>query len=424
MFKWQRIGAIFTKLFGGRAPKTSSFTPQLEALESREVLSTSFGLKQVLTSGSGPVSVAVGDFTSDGRKDLIIANEYDGTMTLFKGRGAGLFGRGHDIASGLSFPSAVVAGHFDADSFLDFAVTDTGTNQIKFFHGDGTGSFSSGQGDTIGSGPGGESLPRALAKGDFNEDGHDDLVVANFHGKSVSVFLSSADGTSYTRLDLPTLPSDSPLQSSSLSVSVADFNNDNHLDFVVGFMGGFKVFLGTGGDTFTEQTAQSTSSFNGPIFAVGDFDRDGNQDIALIADFGLVQSSIQIRFGDGSGGFSETHEVLISPRVAVVASVVVCDFNQDGNDDLAITTNRLRRGTGILGRGQLLLIPGKGDGSFQPVQYYTMPLLPGGLAVSDLDRDGRPDIVVTINGNLLEPDHRVLILKSEPPPAVRGWFGR
>ena len=63
--------------------------------------------------------------------------------------------------------------------------------------------------------------------------------------------------------------------------------------------------------------------------AIGDFNNDGNQDLASAnasADF------VAIRLGDGLGGFAGTTIISVGDRSRFV---VIGDFNNDGNQDFA-----------------------------------------------------------------------------------------
>jgi len=67
-------------------------------------------------------------------------------------------------------------------------------------------------------------------------------------------------------------------------------------------------------------------------------------------------------------------------------SVVVADFNGDGNADLAV---------GNAADNTVSVLLGKGDGTFQPKVDYPTARAPGVLAVGDFNGDGKPDLVVT-----------------------------
>ncbi len=65
------------------------------------------------------------------------------------------------------------------------------------------------------------------------------------------------------------------------------------------------------------------------------------------------------------------------------------DLNADGIADLAVANNTGNRD------GSVSLLMGVGDGSFEATTSLATGRGPVGLAIGDLDRDGRPDIVVT-----------------------------
>ncbi len=70
--------------------------------------------------------------------------------------------------------------------------------------------------------------------------------------------------------------------------------------------------------------------------------------------------------------------------------VAAGDFNHDGANDLAVTCVEALCGGGI----QVLM--GKGDGTFSSATIYPIPNCPeDGLAIADLNGDGKLDIVVS-----------------------------
>jgi len=151
------------------------------------------------------------------------------------------------------------------------------------------------------------AAPVSVATGDLNGDGKLDLVVTNSADNTVSVLLGKVDGTFASPVKYPTgiYPA---------SVAIGDFNGDGNLDFVVTnencvLVGGgqtiscqagtVSIFLGNGDGTFQPKVDYSTSS--GPAsVAVGDFNGDGNLDLAVA---NLADGTVSIFLGNGDGTF-------------------------------------------------------------------------------------------------------------------------
>src|SRR5215467_8642720 len=133
-----------------------------------------------------------------------------------------------------------------------------------------------------------------------------------------------------------------PLAPSPSSIATADFNNDGKLDLVVGDSRSFAVFLGDGNGNFalSFRPLFGAAFFSGPrAVAVGDFNGDGNADVALAFSLDLVNNdptNIVIFLGDGSGRFTE-----LSNQAIVVGGrghpiLAAGDFDGDGILDLAV----------------------------------------------------------------------------------------
>jgi hypothetical protein len=83
----------------------------------------SFGAKTDFGTGSGPFSVAVGDFNGDGKLDLAVANSDFGsnTVSILLGTGTGSFGANSDFGTG-SGPSSVAVGDFNGEGKSELEV--------------------------------------------------------------------------------------------------------------------------------------------------------------------------------------------------------------------------------------------------------------------------------------------------------------
>ncbi len=234
--------------------------------------------------------------------------------------------------------------------------------------------------------------PLAIATGDFNHDHNLDLVVANSGSSSLSIFLGNGDGTFTGPANLPITspPGSSGGTAAPLSVAVADFDGDGIPDLIVSFAGSADLQLlhGNGDGSFQFLANIPLSGVSSPpaipivpqVVAV-DFNQDGKPDLA-VATF----SGIQILLNDGSGNFTLKSTVLAGQATQNFA---VADFNLDGHLDLAVNVFSGNS-------GNVLVVLGNGDGTFQPAASIPLtPKTPIGIAASDLNRDGRPDIVVS-----------------------------
>jgi hypothetical protein len=272
------------------------------------------------------MSVAVADFNGDGFPDLAIANSGGNNVTVLLGNGSG----GFTAASGSPFsagnsPQSVAVGDFNNDGHPDLAVADHMANQVTVLLGNGSGGFTTDTSSPFAVGGG----PVSVAVGDFNGDGNADLAVANYGG-GVTVLLGNGSGGF-------TAASGSPFSAGSgpQSVAVADFNGDGFPDLAVADTNGnnVTVLLGNGSGGFTAASGSPFSTGNSPqSVAVGDFNGDGYPDIAT-ANAG--DNNVTVLLGDGSGGFTAATG---SPFSAgnTPESLAVGDFNGVGLPGLAI----------------------------------------------------------------------------------------
>jgi hypothetical protein len=168
-----------------------------------------------------------------------------------------------------------------------------------------------------------------------------------------------------------------------LSVAVADFNEDGTLDLAVAnsISDNVSVMLGNGDGTFQPAVDYVTGTSPYSV-AVSDFNRDGAADLAVANNGGATDGNVSVLLGNGDGTFQTAIGVPAGRRPH---SVAVGDFNRDGATDLAVADAR---------SNTVLVLLGNGDGTFQPELTFGTGSGPFSIAVGDLNGDTVPDLAV------------------------------
>src|SRR5579871_6595441 len=362
-----------------------SYPLRVEALENRTLLS--FLPPVSYPVGAFPSSGAMGDFNGDRHLDLAVANEgfsegrIPGSVSVLLGDGDGTLQTAQSYAVG-SDPVSVAVGDFNGDGHLDIVVANHGTypsysdTGVSVLLGNGDGTFQAAQDNAVSSGA------SYVAVADFDGDGKLDLALTSFYPVDmVNILLGNGDGTFHTGQSYPVgaFPS---------SVAVGDFNGDRHLDLAVAnySSGTVSVLPGNGDGTF--QTTQDYA-VGGNVLSVvvGDFDGDGHFDLAVankgVSDYG-IPGNVSVLLGNGDGIFR-------APQSYTAGfgsdSVAVGDFDGDGHLDLVVAN-------GYSPDSTVSILLGNGDGTFGAARSFAAGYGPSSVAVGDFNADGFPDLAV------------------------------
>jgi hypothetical protein len=261
-----------------------------------------FGSPIVSDTVVGVSRMLVADFNGDGKLDLAVL--FQGTTTIFLGRGDGTFFQQQVFRSP---SSAMATGDFNRDGNLDLVVT--GNRSVSVYLGKGDGTFTLSQ--TLNDGSGGPAV------GDFNGDGYLDLAVAV--GGNVDIYLGNGDGTfqsggGYSQLYPGT------------ALAAVDVNEDGKLDLV---SSGFSVLLGNGDGTFTSAGGFNLSDqYSSCGVIIGDF--NGDQKVDVLVGNTEGSGTFQLLLGNYNGTFQSPLVFPVGPYTYVGAG----DFNGDGALDI------------------------------------------------------------------------------------------
>jgi YVTN family beta-propeller protein len=340
--------------------------------------------------GSGPEAMVAGDFAGDGRTDLaVVANagfvfgRYGGgggTVSVLLGNGDGTFQPQVTYAVG-NLPNAIVAGYFNGEGRMDLAVVNfsggggiRGGGTVSVLLGNGDGTFQPQVPAASAAVPG----PGSVVAGDFTGNGRTDLAVADGVGNEVSILLANGDGTFQP-------PVTYAVGSYPDAIVASDFNGDGRIDLAVAnaFSNTVSVLLGNGDGTFQPQVTYAVGNLPDAIVA-GYFNGDGRMDLAVAnASLGVGGGgTVSVLLGNGDGTFQPqvTYAVGDDPN-----AIVAADFTGDGHTDLAVTN---------LFSDTVSVLLGNGDGTFQPQVTYAVGGFPTGIVAGDFTGDGRTNLAV------------------------------
>jgi hypothetical protein len=336
-------------------------------LEERTLLSFTSSL-DFSAGSSSPRSLVVADFNHDGRPDIAVANGTTPAISVLFGNGAGTLQAPASYANDVSADTYLTAADFTGDGIPDLAYTTSVDTVIRLNNGDGT------FGPATHLGLGGS----AIATGDFNHDGHPDLLIATPGQASVSVLLGTGTGTFQS-------PITSTIDNPALSFQLSDLNRDGIPDVVVMTRAGtVGALIGRGDGSFQYVGISTTAWSVGSGAAVADFNGDGIPDLAVALPYNssMAHYPVGLMLGKGDGTFQApvSFNSDISPDHLLAA-----DLNGDGHVDLAVAGGR---------SNDVGLFLGQGDGTFTAGSSYAVGGGVDSLAAVDLNHDGRSDLAV------------------------------
>jgi hypothetical protein len=241
--------------------------------------------------------------------------------------------------------------------------------------------------------PGVGNSPNSVAIGDVNKDGIPDLVVANAGDNTVSVLLGNGDGT-FTAAAHSPFGATSGVGNVPVSVAIGDVNRDGNPDLVVANNsdGTVSVLFGDGAGNFTADSNGPFSVGTPPqCVALADMNLDGCLDL-VTANYNAT-GNVALLLGDGTGHFAGApNSPFQGGGILQPSYLAIGDLNRDGKPDVVVAN----------GSNSLTVLLGDGAGNLTPTSAspISISIAPSWVAIGDLNRDGSPDVVAVGGSNL------------------------
>jgi hypothetical protein len=410
--------------------------------------------------GSG---VALFDYDNDGRLDIFLVNGAPisdptplGTIPrktdpkywhrLYHQKPDGTFEDVTERAGvqGLGYGFGVAVGDYDNDGFEDLFVTEYGGNRL--YHNNGNGTFTD---VTEKAGVGGSGWSTSAAWVDLDNDGLLDLVVLRYVQWDFEDRLCMVNGTIQTYCRPDSFQPIAPLvyhnngdgtftevsrqiglskPGKGLGIAIADYDRDGHIDIYVAndSMPGF-LYHNKGNGTFEEVAllagvgvTESGRTYAGMGVDFADYNNDGLPDLA-VADLALETYALYENVGKGFFQYATDSSGLgnITMQHSGMGLRFI-DYDNDGRKDLLVSQGHVMDTVDLINpnlhyREPLLLARNTGKGfvdvSAMSGEIFHQAWAGRGLAVGDINNDGRMDAVVSTSEG---PAHVILNETATP----------
>ena len=269
-------------------------------------------------------TVKLADMDGDGDLDIVQASDKQENQIYFND-GTGQFGPAHLFGDIQSNTRNIEIADLNGDGALDILEICRGTPNLLFIN-DGAGHFHGmGQSDIAPPVTFGDLSDRTLSVkvADMNDDGQVDLILANRDGGQNKILLGRAN------LQFgPAIPFGSG-EDDTRGLVVVDMNNDGRPDIVTANIGEANgVILNKGNGVF--DPSQRFGSDTGRSYAILAHDLDGDEDMDIIV--ANVADKNRVFLNDGTGQLSLLAEIGLAEHKTYALGVG--DINGDGLPDI------------------------------------------------------------------------------------------
>ncbi len=372
------------------------FDPGVDApIADREVYldATNFGIRdtnepRVLTDSEGLYSIP--DLSS---RTVAVTTTLDEALIHVSPLGSDFTLRKFPLFAGVTpfgNPQAIAVGDFNGDGFQDVMVALGEANTISIRLNDKNGGFLPDTIDTVlgtvGTGP------TSLVVGHFDDDPRLDVALTANYSSNVVVLLNFDKDTNRFAPPVSIAVGQEPID-----LVAGQFGGDAAIDLVVVNKGAssvsgdetVQVLTNDGSGVFTAGPAIPSGGNDSVSIVAGDFTGDASLDVAVVHAGPLLANTpsggVTVLSGDGAGGL--TLEPSYFEVGALPTDSVSADFDGDGHADLAVAN---------FSSNSISLLLGQADGTFR-VQEAILGTASGAfdIAVGDVDNDGDVDVIAS-----------------------------
>jgi tetratricopeptide (TPR) repeat protein len=258
---------------------------------------------------------------------------------------------------------------------------------------------------------------------DATGDGRMDLVLMQSGDQAIRLLRNKGDG-SFAEADA--VAAGLVVKGHAVACAVGDFDADNLNDLAVATDDALLLFKNLGKGKFENVTAKAgLTAKNHPTgITFVDYDHDGDLDLFLTGSPAQPGGASNVLWrNNGNGAFTEWTAPVGFEGTGKTQAAILTDFNNDRAVDIAVT--------GDDPSPLLYVNPREGKYPTQPLYDAKLPATTG-IAVLDYNKDGWMDIAVTHDGapgltlwkNIEAPNHAGRAFERVKLPldgAMRGW---
>jgi hypothetical protein len=326
---------------------------------------------------------------------------YTPFITTFSDGGqfiASAFSARTDVPTG-SGPQFICNADLDGDGKPDLVVANGDSNTVTIYHNNsspGSIAFTEVASFTMGA----NGYPIGVAAGDLDGDGKPEIVISNYYTQTLTFYRNASSPGNIVMDSVLSVPSGNYV----LGASIADLNGDGKPEVIVACQGSNLISVYTNSSTlghiaFSNESTIMAPSGGSPFkVVVADLDGDGKPDLVAANSYaGTV--SVYLNTTPTGGVISFAGDVDFATG-NFPEGVAIGDIDGDGKPDLVVANNTdntlsLLRNTSTVG-----------NLSFAPQLTVNSGYAAYDLVIADLDGDGKPDIAVDDQYNNTISVHR------------------